>query len=324
MEYISVTTFDDFQNRVFLGTRFKNRDLRQSALSAIQCLIGAAGMAFLVGVVYKRKKIHDEYGGQRQGGISTPFGKPLIFAFSGKRGREFGYNDRWEDDGSFSFFGHGQVGDMILLRGNSAVRDHVMNGKELHLFEAVRRGRYRYVGQMTCSGYGTEKVHDKKGQMRKAIVFQLVPLASLDQTSEVKENAPVDDTGNRVPPSWYWTAPLEKVRAAALAPPPRNLEPKKATRNVRHRSEAVKVYVQRRAQGRCEGCHKPAPFLTKTGRPYLEPHHTQRLSDSGPDNPRWVVAVCPNCHRRAHHAADGRAYNRKLMAIANRAERSHP
>src|ERR1700746_1774493 len=24
----------------------------------------------------------------------------------------------------------------------------------------------------------------------------------------------------------------------------------------------------------------------------------RRLSDGGPDHPRWVVAVCPNCHRR--------------------------
>ena len=47
-----------------------------------------------------------------------------------------------------------------------------------------------------------------------------------------------------------------------------------------------------------------APFITPDGQLYLEVHHIERLSDGGPDHPRWVVAVCPNCHRRAHYAGD--------------------
>lgn len=47
---------------------------------------------------------------------------------------------------------------------------------------------------------------------------------------------------------------------------------------------------------------------------YLEPHHTRRLSDTGPDHPRWVIGLCPTCHRRVHYGADGVAYNDKLEA----------
>ena len=36
------------------------------------------------------------------------------------------------------------------------------------------------------------------------------------------------------------------------------------------------------------------------------------LSDGGPDHPRWVVGVCPNCHRRAHYAYDSVASNQRL------------
>jgi 5-methylcytosine-specific restriction enzyme A len=74
------------------------------------------------------------------------------------------------------------------------------------------------------------------------------------------------------------------------------------------------VYVLRRAHGTCEACGAPAPFLTTAGRPYLEAHHTRRLSDGGPDDPRWGIAVCPNCHRRAHYADDGEDFNEALKS----------
>ncbi len=34
--------------------------------------------------------------------------------------------------------------------------------------------------------------------------------------------------------------------------------------------------------------------------------------DGGPDDPRSVIAVCPNCHRRSHHGADGGDFNEQL------------
>jgi 5-methylcytosine-specific restriction enzyme A len=87
-----------------------------------------------------------------------------------------------------------------------------------------------------------------------------------------------------------------------------------ARRNVYQRSNDLKVYVLRRADGTCEGCQAPALFQTKAGRPYLEPHHTRRLSDGGPDDYRHVIALCPTCHRRVHHGSDGDGYNDQLRA----------
>ena len=58
-----------------------------------------------------------------------------------------------------------------------------------------------------------------------------------------------------------------------------------------------------------------APFARPDGTPYLEPHHTRRLSDGGPDHPRWVAAVCPNCHREVHHGTKGQEKNRSLQAL---------
>jgi 5-methylcytosine-specific restriction protein A len=82
--------------------------------------------------------------------------------------------------------------------------------------------------------------------------------------------------------------------------------------NAHVRSAAVRAYVLRRANGACEACGAPAPFKRADGSDYLEPHHITRRADGGPDHPASVAGVCPNCHRRVHHAADGATYNAAL------------
>ncbi|ULJ74049.1 HNH endonuclease signature motif containing protein [Rhizobium gallicum] len=63
----------------------------------------------------------------------------------------------------------------------------------------------------------------------------------------------------------------------------------------------------------CEYDSNPAPFLRADGEPYLEPHHIHRVSDGGPDDPRTVIALCPNCHRRAHSGADKASFKADLL-----------
>ncbi len=74
---------------------------------------------FFIGAGYKRKEIHDVWGGQRQGGISTPKDHPVIFLFNADKGSKFGYKDGWHEDGFFHYSGEGQEGDMQEIRGNA-------------------------------------------------------------------------------------------------------------------------------------------------------------------------------------------------------------
>lgn len=80
----------------------------------------------------------------------------------------------------------------------------------------------------------------------------------------------------------------------------------------RARSLAIHLYVLFRANGYCEGCGVKAPFRKRDGTPYLEPHHTMRLADDGPDHPARVIGLCPTCHRRAHHSQDAKGFNSNL------------
>lgn len=274
---------------------------------------------FEPGRIYARADLHREWGGstelQRQGGILTPREVPIVVVVTGEAGREFGYEDFWDDEGVFHYFGAGQEGDMEFARGNLALRDHAENGEDVHLFEQ-EPGGLRYVGQFVSAGWNwRDAVPDLNGNLRRAIVFDLVALDDeLTAPTTSEETTAAGDS--------RWTMPLDELRtrsARTLDEPPSSTV---ARRNVYLRSGDLKIYVLRRADGVCEGCEQPAPFLTKAGRPYLEPHHTRRLSDGGPDDYHHVIALCPTCHRRVHHGADGEAYNETLIAKLASIERN--
>ena len=79
-----------------------------------------------------------------------------------------------------------------------------------------------------------------------------------------------------------------------------------------HRSVEVAEWVLKHARGTCELCGNPAPFVRVTGEGYLEVHHVQPLAGGGPDTVENAVAVCPNCHRAAHHSRDADAISTRL------------
>lgn len=67
-----------------------------------------------------------------------------------------------------------------------------------------------------------------------------------------------------------------------------------------HRDATIAAYVKKRANGQCQLCKQPAPFLDQNGEPYLECHHIEWLSKGGMDSVDNCVALCPNCHTRMH------------------------
>jgi 5-methylcytosine-specific restriction protein A len=267
----------------------------------------------------RRRDIHGRFGGQEQGGMITPSKHNLIFLVTGNSGRVHGYEDRWSDDGStFFYFGEGQTGDMKFTKGNLALRDHILHGEDVHLLEEVpaKSGYLRYKGQMVCTGFSFADAPDTQRNMRKAILFELAPLQAFETATETE--APESSTAE-IEEEWSH-ASLDELRRKAVADSAEFRTPIERRALYRMRSRAVRLYVLRRANGVCEGCGNAAPFVTAARLPYLEPHHIRRLTDGGPDSPRWVVAVCPNCHRRAHYSQDAREYNAKLAETVGRLE----
>ncbi len=252
----------------------------------------------------RRADIHVPFGGQQQGGIVTPKRFPGIFLFTGHGADNVGYRDVFQADGSFRYTGQGQVGDMRMASGNLAIRDHAAAGKDILIFEQLKKGGLvRFMGLFACAGWEIERQLDSNGTERDAIVFTLTPLreSDLEATDLMSEPAPAVDL-----------MALRAKAVAAAAPSQGKLQASPSTLYLRSRD--VRDYVLARADGKCQGCAQPAPFTTASGRPYLEAHHIRRLSDGGPDDHRFVAGVCPNCHRRAHYSDDRVAFNEQLLA----------
>lgn len=264
---------------------------------------------FEVGRVYHRRNdIHAVYGGQLQGGMATPRAHPLVLLFTGQRGTEYGYRDEIKPDGSFWYTGEGQVGDQQFTKCNKALREHNALGKAVYLFEEAGRGLVRHVGEVEYLGHHHEEQTDTNGDMRQAIVFEL---GFIDYTQPALMNIAEENINTDL--RQLQKRSLNELRNLALVGLVSEA-PKKVKRQViRLRSNAVRAYVLKRANGVCEGCFLAAPFITKKGSPYLEPHHTTRVADGGPDHPAHVIALCPTCHRRVHYGHDGDSFNQQLI-----------
>ena len=78
-----------------------------------------------------------------------------------------------------------------------------------------------------------------------------------------------------------------------------------------------------RADGICERCKNKAPFKGINDKLFLEVHHIHRLADDGPDIPKNVIALCPNCHREAHYGSDFIEIKKKLIKIVSQKEESY-
>jgi 5-methylcytosine-specific restriction enzyme A len=249
-----------------------------------------------VGQTYHRKTdLHGPYGGSHQSGISSCSQYPFIFLFSAPTGERHGYVDEFHD-GLFWYTGAGQSGDMTFERGNLAIKNHIENQKHLLLFEMERKGYYRYMGEAVYVGHHSEMRLDSNDQWRSAIIFELA-LSSLPAQVQPQKQTKIS---RHAVDKLLVTAPLQKLRTLALNGASEQLPAKNISTTTYVRSEAIRRYALARANGVCELCDNPAPFMTSKGKPYLEVHHVSRIADGGPDHPDKVAALCPNCHRKAH------------------------
>jgi 5-methylcytosine-specific restriction protein A len=260
-----------------------------------------ASVPFEIGNKYHRvEDLHEEYGGNRYSGIAPCADYPYVFIFYGESGEWHGYNDEFLEDGRFLYTGEGREGDMTMDKGNAAIRDHSINGNDLHVFE-IDEGAWEvtYVGEYEYEDHRWTRLPDQNGNMRDAIRFELVPAGGLE--------VDIDEDINKLSKEELYKNAKESVSGE------HEKTKRASSRTTYQRSEIVKEYALRIADGVCQGCGNEAPFLDENGDPFLEVHHLHRRSDGGADHPDNVIALCPNCHRRVHHGRDGDEFNRSLI-----------
>lgn len=254
---------------------------------------------FELGERYRRRHLHDWYGGNRQAGIAPSADYPFVFLFTGGAGTEYGYVDEFRDDGTFVYTGEGQVGDMEFTRGNRVIRDHQPDESALHLFENADDGEVTYVGEYEYADHFRQELTDANGVRRDAIRFELRP-AGADEVTVADPSSPEE---------------LYQAAAGHGGGPSGGASSSDTGTGTSYtRSEVVKRYARAVADGHCIGCDSAAPFEDEAGDPFLEVHHLTRRSDGGVDHPDNVVAICPNCHREVHYGRGGEELNEELRA----------
>jgi len=165
-----------------------------------------------------------------------------------------------------------------------------------------------YVGQFEYEDHNWLRLPDRNDNMRDAVRFELVPAGGVEIDTGVTslDDISVDELYDQAEASVNGEGRTTNESRSRTTYP---------------RSEVVKKYALRVADGVCQGCGDDAPFLTDDGEPFLEVHHMRRRSDGGADHPKNVIALCPNCHRWVHYGQDGEEFNQKLI---DRVEELHP
>ena len=139
---------------------------------------------FNSGELYKRSEIHDQYGGNRQTGISNCPSNGLIFIFTKPKKSQDVYIDEWKND-YFYYSGEGRVGDMQMTGGNKAIWEHQANSKEIHLFQKTdKSGYWEYIDQLKLVDLEPYRNIDDNGNERDAFQFVL-----LSTTKAIQKNA---------------------------------------------------------------------------------------------------------------------------------------
>ena len=207
------------------------------------------------------------------------------------------YDDRWIGE-EFHYTGMGQRGDQTVENAqNRTLAESDSNGVEVHLFEVDQPQKYVYQGRVMLAGdLYFENQPDVDGLDRKVVVFPLkLADAAMPVSMPLEEFRSSAQTRERKARRLSQEELLEKASRTRATPGERTV-----TSVQYERDPYVSQLTKLRANGRCDLCEQPAPFLDKNSNPYLETHHIEWLSKGGKDTLDNTVALCPNCHRKMH------------------------
>ncbi|MGL5557665.1 MAG: HNH endonuclease [Paraclostridium dentum] len=246
----------------------------------------------IIGYIYDNTTIASVFSCGTQGGMRRSHTTNTLVIFSDHtRGV---YDDRWIDDSTLLYTGMGQEGDQVLDGNqNRTMYESRKNGINIHLFETFKPGEHMYRGQVELiDDPYIDYQEDVKGNNRKVWIFPIklktstsVPFELIESVNDLREKE-----ANKMT--------LEKLKKRA------KITNKVGTRSVvtktHVRDAFISKYVKKRASGICDLCEEKAPFLDKSGEPYLESHHVDWLSEGGEDSITNCVALCPSCHRKVH------------------------
>lgn len=140
--------------------------------------------------IYNRSQLHDEFGGNRQRGISNCVNYPFILIFSNPDTEQQDvYVDEWKKK-YFYYSGEGRVGDMTMTGGNSSILNHENDNKQIHLFEKTESsGYWKYIDQLRLVDINYYRNDDENEKERQSFQFILLSTTEEDDIKVSKNDS---------------------------------------------------------------------------------------------------------------------------------------
>jgi len=207
------------------------------------------------------------------------------------------YEDRWIGN-VFFYTGMGRIGDQeIDFSQNRTLAQSPSSDIEIFLFEVFEKAKYTFRGsvKLTDEPY-QENQFDINGDLRQVYIF---PLSLKNEKASPPLSASFINTKEEQKEKEAARLTDEELKKRAVHVN-KTVGERQISTQIYERNPFVAEWAKRRAAGICQLCKNPAPFKDKKGRPYLETHHIQWLSEGGEDTIENTVALCPNCHRKMH------------------------
>ena len=207
------------------------------------------------------------------------------------------YDDKWKGD-ILHYTGMGSKGDQSLnFMQNRTLSESGSNNIEIHLFEVFEEKKYFYQGKVKLKSKPyKERQIDENGDSRSVWMF---PLELINNKPARIDFKTIESLGKLKKKKTYKIDP-NKLKEMVENQPKCKPSKRTTTSETYERDEKVVRYALLRSNGYCELCDKPAPFKSLDGKPFLEVHHIDFLSNGGDDSIDNVSALCPNCHRKMH------------------------
>ena len=168
----------------------------------------------------------------------------------------------------------------------------IINSKDTPIYVFKKTAEFRNL----C---GIFRYAEHKKDADGSMWFRLVKSDLFDHQRPTRTDDYFRDLNQRVASSQQSGRGARQKRLATASARPRAVL---TTTVTYQRNPDVIAEVLGRANGFCERCKNPAPFIrAANSTPYLEVHHTIPLAQGGDDTVANALALCPNCHRQLHH-----------------------
>ena len=208
------------------------------------------------------------------------------------------YENRWID-GRFHYSGIGKRGDQQLAFGqNKTLAESMHEPIAVFLFEVFETGRYVYAGRVALA--------DAPYKARQSDVDGCCRIVWMFPLRLIEGERSLQIAGKLIRRNRKRSERLaRKLSDRQLVKRAANIQSRagcrQATTEMYEKNVFVAELARRKANGICQLCELPAPFRDRHGRPFLETHHIEWISEGGEDTIVNTVALCPNCHAKMHH-----------------------